>query len=120
MRSRWRVQRGKELSEVVAASLAGHNSWFAACAGMTWCRACPHGAARMRRVSHALDIGACRGAKPLCVVCHSPFSKGGHRGIGSGMRWAQPTLRWIHAPRASSGPLLSAIGARRGGIRAAA
>ncbi len=44
----WGVQRGKELSEVVAASLAGHHSWIPACAGMTWCR-------------------ACRGAKPLVV-----------------------------------------------------
>jgi hypothetical protein len=28
--------------------------------------------------------GACRGAKPLCVLYHSPFTKGGFRGIGLG------------------------------------
>ena len=68
MRSGWSVPGGKELSEVVAASLAGHNSWIPACAGMTWCR-------------------ACRGAKPLCVIHYPPRSKirprrnGGQRGL---------------------------------------
>ena len=31
-------------------------------------------------------IGACRGAKPLCVLLSSPFPKGGPRGIGSAHR----------------------------------
>jgi len=30
----------------------------------------------------APPFGACRGAKPLCVSCLSPFAKGGPRGIG--------------------------------------
>ncbi len=37
-----------------------------------------------RCVSLVLDIGACRGAQPLCVTTHSPFAKGGSRGIGPG------------------------------------
>jgi hypothetical protein len=69
----WGVQRSKELSEVVAASLAGHNSWIPACAGMTWCR-------------------ASRGAKPLCIIHNPPRSKirlrrnGGQRGLISCFR----------------------------------
>jgi hypothetical protein len=100
---RWGVERAEELLEAIAPSPAGSRFSIPACVGMT-------------------RHGACRGAKPLCVVCHSPFSKGGHRGIGLGMRWrwAQPTLRWIRAPRASLAPLLSAIGARKGGMRATA
>ena len=31
-----------------------------------------------------LGHGACRGAKPLCVLIISPFAKGGYRGIGLG------------------------------------
>ena len=42
-----------------------HPSWIPAFAGMMQC-------------------GACRGAKPSCFIHHSPFAKGGHRGIGPG------------------------------------
>ena len=38
--------------------------------------------------SRVLDIGACRGAKPLCVTLYSPFLKGGYRGIGPGVEEA--------------------------------
>jgi hypothetical protein len=58
---RWGVQRGEELLEATAASLAGSRFWISACVGMT-------------------RHGACRGAKPLCVNNMSPKS-GGTKGV---------------------------------------
>jgi len=49
-----------------------------------------------------LLLGACRGAKPLCVTSRSPFGKGGLRGIGSGRNGggrSPPCVLTAHGPR---------------------
>ena len=63
------------MSGIMRSALADSRFWIPAFAGMT-------------------GYGACRGAKPLCGIHHSPIAKGGYRGIGPWVkwRWAQPTL----------------------------
>jgi len=56
-----------------------HASWIPAFAGMT-------------------EFGACRGAQPLCVTYHSPFPKGGIRGIGHEGDWGVSPPAMSHQP----------------------